>query len=124
MYKEKGLTENRRETILNFTNGRTENSADLSTSEIKLLISTIEGNQKHNDTESKTIKKLFSLCYLYGWKVYNEVKGKYTVDMNKLNGWLIKYGKYHKSLQDHTPGELGIITAQFEIVVNRFLKSI
>jgi hypothetical protein len=123
-YREKGLTENRREIVYSFTGGRTDNSSDLSTSEIVRLISSLnsgaESQSQKPRKDSRTINKLFSLCYMYGWKNFDEEKQKDTVDIDKLNAWLTKYGKYHKTLKEHSPYELGIVTSQF----NQLLKSI
>ncbi|HBV14945.1 hypothetical protein [Chryseobacterium carnipullorum] len=127
-YKKKGLTENRREIVYNFTNGRTDNSSDLNTNEIVQLISSLTENSSSENLKyqisSRTVNKLFSLCYTYGWKKYDEQKKKDTVDIERLNAWLFKYGKYHKALNDHSPYELGIVTAQFEKIVNQLLKSL
>lgn len=123
LYKQRGITENRREIIRDFTNGRTENSSELSTQEIISLINILQGGTTAKP-QPKTINKLFGLCYTYGWKYYDESKGKFVVDVEKLNHWLVKYGKYHKQLNQHNTKELGIVTAQFEKVVNSLLKSI
>ena len=127
-YKEKGLTENRREIVYSFTGGRTDNSSDLTTSEIVRLINSLnngaESQSQKPPKESRTINKLFSLCYIYGWKKFDQEKQKDTVDIDKLNAWLTKYGKYHKALKEHSPYELGIVTSQFEKVLNQLLKSI
>lgn len=127
-YKDKGLTENRRDIVFNFTNGKTDNSSELTTAEIIELINILEGKAKEtNSTEnrsSKTIRKLFSLCHTYGWRKLNKSGEKYVADVDALNAWLLKYGKYHKVLKEHTPYELGIVTTQFEKVVNQLLKTL
>ena len=127
VYKDKGLTEERRNIVYNFTNGKTDNSSELSTNEIIQLIKSLEnfvGNEnKPQKRVSKTINKLFALCYDYGWKNFDVEKDKFVVDVEALNNWLLKYGKYHKKLNDHSPYELGIVTSQFEKVVNNLLKS-
>lgn len=127
-YKNKGLTENRRDIVFNFTNGKTDNSSELTTGEIVELINILEGKVVETDNSkkrvSKTIYKLLSLCHTYGWRKINKTGDKYVADIESLNSWLIKYGKYHKTLKEHTPYELGIVTTQFEKVVNQLLKSI
>lgn len=127
-YKNKGLTEERRDIVFNFTNGKTDNSSELTTTEIIELINFLEGSKKEtksNETRnSKTASKLFSLCHTYGWRKLNKNGDKYVADVNALNNWLLKYGKYHKVLKDHTSQELGIVTTQFEKVVNQLLKTL
>lgn len=127
IYKEKGLTDNRREIVYNFTNGKTDNSSDLSTNEISKLIESL-GNFKIDGIKpqkkpSKTVNKLFALCYDYGWKIFDKEKDKFVVNVEALNNWLVKYGKFHKTLKEHSSYELGIVTSQFEKVVNNLLKS-
>lgn len=127
LYKEKGLTENRREIVYNFTDGKTDNSSDLSTKEIIQLINALDNynddENKPQKRQSKTINKLFALCYDYGWKNYDNSRKRFVVDVEALNNWLVKYGKYHKLLNEHSSYELGIVTSQFEKVVNNLLKS-
>ena len=127
-YKNKGLTENRRDIVFNFTHGRTDNSSELTTAEIVELINILEGKVTETDKSkkkaSKTINKLLSLCHTYGWRKLNKTGDKYIADIDSLNSWLIKYGKYHKTLKEHSLYELGIVTTQFEKVVNQLLKSI
>lgn len=127
-YKNKGLTEQRRDIVFNFTNGKTDNSSKLSTAEIIELINILERNTKEtNNSEkrsSKTLNKLLSLCHTYGWRKLNKTKDKFVADVDALNNWLVKYGKYHKVLKEHTSYELGIVTTQFENVVNQLLKNL
>lgn len=125
LYKEKGLTEERREIVADFTGGRTDNSAELTTNEIVSLISSLDNSdtKKPVKRQNRTIYKLFGLCYVYGYKKYSEAKKKDVVDVTSLNNWLIKYGKFHKKLESHSDYELGIVTTQFERVVNQLLKT-
>lgn len=124
LYKEKGLTEDRRDLVFNFTNGRTNNSSDLSTNEIISFISLLAGEKPKKKSPELNVNKLFHLCHLYGWKRFDEEKNKNVVDTEHLNEWLIKYGKYHKQLNDHTQQEINKVTVQFEMVVNKLLKAI
>lgn len=124
LYKEKGLTDDRRELVLNFTDGRTNNSSELSTNEIISFISLLAGEKPKKKSPELNVNKLFHLCHLYGWKRFDEEKNKNVVDTEHLNEWLIKYGKYHKQLNDHTQQEINKVTVQFEMVVNKLLKAI
>lgn len=124
LYKQTGLTDQRREIVLQFTGGRTDNSSELTGKEIISLINALQAPGTVTGSKERTIKKLFHLCHLYGWQKYDETKGKDVVDMDLLNGWLIKYGKFHKELKEHSPAELAKVTAQFEMVVNKLLKTI
>lgn len=127
-YKNKGLTESRRDIVFNFTNGKTDNSSELTTAEIIELINFLEGNVKktvYNETKnSKTVNKLLSLCHTYGWRKLNKEGTKYVADVEPLNNRLVKYGKYHKVLKEHSSYEIGIVTTQFEKVVNQLLKTL
>jgi len=124
LYKQNGLTEQRREIVLQFTGGRTDNSSDMTNKEIISLINALQSTGSKTGSKERTIKKLFHLCHLYGWQKYDELKGNDVVDVDLLNAWLIRYGKFHKELNDHTSAELAKVTTQFEIVVNQLLKTI
>jgi hypothetical protein len=47
-----------------------------------------------------------------------------SVDKNRLDGWCVNYGQYHKPLNDHSLGELSYLIVQFEKVYQSFLKAV
>ena len=124
LYKQNGLTEQRREIVLQFTGGRTDNSSEMTEKEIIALINALQTPKTATGSKERAIKKLFHLCHLYGWQKFDPEKGKDVVDVDSLNAWLVKYGKFHKELNSHTPAELGKVITQFEFVVNKLLKTI
>jgi DNA polymerase III alpha subunit (gram-positive type) len=48
----------------------------------------------------------------------------FWVDMGWVNGWCVKYGKYHKALNEHTVAELSVLIVQMEGVYRSYLKGI
>lgn len=47
-----------------------------------------------------------------------------VVDMQRIDDWCVKYGQFHKALDDHDSAELSKIIVQFEKVYKDWLKAV
>ncbi len=111
----------RAELIESFTNGRKSSLRELTDREYKTFIAflTTSGKQVAEDTgwqnspENKMRRKVYSL-FVY--------KMHYTpLEFQK---WIVKYGKFHKPLQEHTHDELVELVSQAEKVYQSYINEI
>jgi len=121
--KKQGNHLTRAEMIEDFTQGKKSSLKDLSPWEYKELIIQLNrtlgmttANPKNdwmNTPENKMRRKIWGLFIR---------KMHYTED--GLNLWLLKYGKFHKALNEHTKNELTQLVTQAENVYASFLKEV
>jgi hypothetical protein len=115
-----GAFDNRHDLVYSFSDGRTENSADLLDHEIDRLIRHLESGQPgaaalaHQARGDRMRKRILSICYNIGWTVYSERKRRTVVDMQRLDAWMKKYSYKHKELSRYTYRELPQLVTQFE----------
>lgn len=57
-------------------------------------------------------RKIISMAHQIGWQL--PAYGKPKVNMEKLEGWCLKYGQFHKPLNDHNETELAKLVTQFQ----------
>jgi len=89
-------------------------------------------------------KKLLHYCHLMGWyegigmQVRDDRQSvgdvtrqarlpapvKQELDMDRVNGWCITYGKYKKALMDHDAAELSVLIIQMEKVYEAYLNAV
>ncbi len=115
--------------VRQFTDGRCTSSADMRIYEADKLIDhlkTLEremdlrtgfGKKTHKDEnspENRMRRKILSICHELNWRK----DGK--IDWERLNGWLLKYGYLHKSLNKYTREELPTLVTQFENLLKDF----
>ncbi len=105
--------------VSSFSNGRTESSRELTDVEAEDLINWLDAQQRINDPGDRQRKLIIHYAHQMG---YEREPGK--IDMDRVNAWCIKFGQYHKPLNDHTLKELPYLVTQFEQVYKSFLKGI
>lgn len=108
--------EQRAELVHQFTNGRTCSSREMLAHECNSLIHHLEQQtgQGEPDQLYRMRRKVFSLAHELGWEL---MSGK--VDKDRLNNWLLKYGKHHKELYKLNASELRDTITQLERVAER-----
>ena len=116
--------------VQQYTDGRETSTTKLSWKEAADLIKDLDGqlseaDPKRIDDLKADRKKKLILHYAHQmqWQITEEGK-KPKIDMKRVNDWSVKYGMYHKPLNDHTVGELSKLVAQFEKVYKSYLNSI
>jgi hypothetical protein len=127
--------------VSSFTAGRTTSTKELTWKEAQDLIKALSGiappaprerkelspeEQQRNDIKmanyrecDKKRKLLIRYAHQMGWELPD---GK--ADLDRLNGWCIKYGTYHKPLMEHSSTELSHIAVQLEKAYKDYLKSV
>ncbi|MGE0636009.1 MAG: hypothetical protein AB7G44_03470 [Bacteroidia bacterium] len=107
-----GQMDSKRELISAATNGRTESAKELKPHEMKALLGKLQAlaPQAPNDARTRQMKKIYALARNKQWTYWNGAAFK--VDTARLDQWCIKYGQYHKPLQQHTNAELTHLLTQ------------
>ncbi len=114
-----GLDVHRSDLILSFTEGRTERLRELSPLEYHQFISWIKTTfDLHTEDwqqspENRMRRKIYALFVHH--MGYTKAR---------LESWCMKYGKYHKRLNDHNYNELVDLVTQAENVYTSFTKAI
>jgi hypothetical protein len=131
LFKDTGNFENRHATVFSYTEGRTENSSEMTTREITLLIDNLEIYQRKigmppNDFQKgdRMRKRILSLFRQYGYTEYCTKQNKLIVDFARLNNWMIKYGYLHKRLNKYKYVELPKLVTQVEILIHKYIQSV
>lgn len=120
------------EVIREFTAGRldangnpgnmiTDSLTDLSVGEFHELMLRL---QRFNGVPpgDKMRKAIIADAYNMRWTV-NMGGGAIVADMQRINGWCIKYGPFKKPLNDHTITELPLLVTVFKKVYEDFLTA-
>ena len=108
----------RAELIESFTNGRKSSLRELSVKEYRAFIASLNADKKakpedndwQNSPENIMRRKVYSL-FVYKMQ-YSEPQ---------FHKWCVKYGKFHKPLQEHTYNELVELVSQAEKVYASFI---
>jgi len=131
LFKSTGSFDNRHDTVNSYTNGRTDNSSDMTTEEILVLINKLESYQKHiggnsNDFQKGDImrKRILSLFHQYGYTEYSYEKRRMVVDFDRLDGWMLKFGYLHKKLNKYKYAELPKLICQVEQLVTKYIQKV
>lgn len=103
-----------------FSQGRVTSSKNLTYQEAKELISHLKSLDPDEKLAEKLRRTMISFAHEMKWYLPNTTK----VDMKRLDGWCKQYGKYKKSLQNHTLSELPILITQFKHVFKHYLSNI
>jgi len=67
-------------------------------------------------------RKIISLSRKMGYETFD--KGKHTADMRAIYTWVKKYGKFNKSLNQHSYEELTELTSQVVLMYENHLKEV
>lgn len=125
-----GIRHLKEDLVQDASDGRTVSVRELKKLEMDNLVSHLE-NKLKDAREAATPKKqtvvkmdrmrkrILSICYSIGWTRFDPSTGKHSIDMERLEAWLDKYGYLHKGLNEYTYLELPTLITQFE----RLLKS-
>lgn len=113
-----GLTDDKKQIISNFSNGRTESSRELSFDEAKRLIASL-AEYSPNERMKSTI---FSLAYQAGI-IYGSSRDDKKINVAKLNLFLKERGTVKKELNQMTYPELIRTHRQFEAIVKNVNNS-
>lgn len=123
---ELGANVSRSELIETYTEGRKKSLKELSDLEYKLfcqwLSQTLKSkevtNARENSPANRMRRKIIALFAKMDYT--NEDRA----DMERINKWCVKYGQFHKQLNDHSALELTQLTAQVEKVYKSYLLSL
>ena len=113
---EYGIELDRAEVVSTFTNQATESLSSLSGEDKQALCRFLnntyppKANHKPDSPENKMRRKIIAFFHKMGYA--DRSTGK--VPMQIINDWCIKYGKYHKPLQQHNNTELAHLVTQAE----------
>ncbi len=108
-----GLTAQKNDLVLGFTNGRSESRADLSDAEASEMIQYLEkviGG--HSEASNKMRRRIISYAHQMHWHLADTQ----AVDIKRLNNWCEKYGYLHKPLNNYSYDELPKLVSQFKAV--------
>lgn len=100
--------------------GRTSSVKSLSFTEAEGLIKSLlslQGSMNRNSSD-KMRKKIIAICHDLGWKE----PGSNRIDMDRVNDFLLKRGKYKKKLNHLTKDELAITIEQMERIRDSYKK--
>ena len=117
-------TEYKANLIKQYTGGRETSTKGLLINEYGELIQDLQGlvNNKRKPGDLQAARKrklLLHYAHMMQWEL---ATGK--VDMQRVNDWCVKYGQYHKALNEHNTSELSHLLVQFEKAFQSFLKSV
>lgn len=124
--KTQGFDFTRQELISQFTNGKKNGLSDLSTHEYKELIRELNLKlqtkpniaQPTADALNLQRRKIIALFHKMGYTI----EGK--ADMKRIYSWVLKYGKYKKSLNQYDANEMPVLVTQVEAMYKTFLNGI
>jgi hypothetical protein len=115
--------EQKEELVFQYTNERTTSSSKMLITECQSLINHLNSIKKGftakpnawKETPANTMRrKILSICHEMKWTI----SGK--VDYAALDVWLLKFGKFHKKLNDLTAEELPAQVTQFEELLKKY----
>ncbi len=115
--------------VAEFTEGRTDSLSSLTDGEYKeMLLRAQRFNQLPKDSPAdKMRKKIISMARQMGWTITPQppkAGGKEKADMERIDNWCLKYGKFKKVLNKHTVPELTLLVAIFEEVFKTYLTGL
>jgi hypothetical protein len=113
--------------VAEFTNGRTESLSSLSDGEYKELLLRMQRYNKYdpNEPANRKRRKIIAIARQMRWvKPSPNSNNDLVADMKRIDDWCIKYGKFHKKLNDHTVDELNILVTIFEKSLLSYLSSL
>lgn len=125
------MFEHRRDIVYQFTNGRTDNSAEMTTAEISKMIKYVQSHAERGNLDSSDFikgdrmrKRILSLSHQYGWTEYDPEKQKMVVDFERLDNWMLKYSYLKKKLNQYKYSELPKLVSQFQEFVHKYINQV
>ena len=115
-----GLQDYKASLVWSYTGERTESRSDMTSGEAIELIKYLKSTDPDEIAAERMRRKIISMAHEMSWRISGTTK----VDMKRVDGWCIQFGRYHKHLNSHTKNELPYLVTQFETVYNSFLKAL
>lgn len=101
----------REDLALQYSNGRTKKTSQLTSAECAALIERLqnEADLRVSPAQKKMLSKFFSICHQLGWQTDGE-----QLDYARIDNWLRKYSYLKKGINDYTDNELPKLISQIE----------
>lgn len=131
-----GIMDQSENIVASFTAGRETSCKNMKLVEINRAIESLQRQYPQTTSNKlakvdfepnpgdKMRKKIIGIARTMGWQRWDITKGKFVADMEHINEWCIKYGQFHKLLNDHSEAELVKLVNQFEHVDKSFWKTL
>lgn len=116
-----GLSDQKRELVGTYTNGRTTGSAEMDDEEAGALIDHLEryAMTMEKSRKSNTMRrKIIAMAHQLGWTAHGKI------DMARVNAWCVKNGFGHKPLNAYSYEELPTLVSVFETMYKQVLEKI
>ena len=115
--------------VHSYTGGTTTSSKEMSKYQAKELISYLVKLTGDGEKMDRMKKKMIAMAHEMGWqkpvpKMSAGAQEPAKVDMDRLNGWCVEFGMYHKGLDKHNAQELPKLVTQFEAVYKSYLNGL
>lgn len=114
-----GMTTQKRNLVFGFTNGRTEHSSEMLTTEADELIKYLKSQDNTVEAANKMRRKIIAMCHRLHWTTE---PGK--VDMKRLDNWCRDKSYLKKGLNDYTYNELPKLVSQFTELYKYYLTQV
>jgi hypothetical protein len=115
----------KRELIRQYSDGRTDSTAQLDAMEAFKLISDLQKKVRLTPEEMRSDvmrKKIISMAREMGHVKIED--GRAKADMQHIDEWCKKYGYLHKGLNKYSYEELPRLVSQYEQVYNDFISKV
>ncbi|MBC7399826.1 MAG: hypothetical protein H7289_07750 [Mucilaginibacter sp.] len=112
---------------LDYSDRRTEHISQLYKDEAAQLVKWLLNQQRIQPSPKEQMtRKVLSMAHELHWELRHAPRpGKSNkIDMAKVDDWCIRFGQFHKPLNQHTETELPKLVTQFQHVHKDFLKGV
>lgn len=112
---------------LDYSNLRTDRVSHLTKDEATQLIKWLLNTTNTPPSPKELmVRKIISMAHELHWeKPHGKRPGKSNaIDMEKVDSWCIRYGQFHKPLDQHDITELPKLVTQFQNAHKDFLKAV
>ncbi|MDB9473479.1 MULTISPECIES: hypothetical protein [Nostocales] len=119
MLAQLGVDKDTKKSMLSeLTGGRTSSTKDLSKDEADKFINQLKYliNQMGSDSADVMRKKIIGIAHNMGWQIICSRTNKVVADIERINNWCVKFGKFKKPLNKHQYSELVQLVSQFQNV--------
>lgn len=120
MMNQQGLIKFSPDLALSFTDGRTAKVSQMYSHEAWLLIKHLSDEGVEPSPKEKMQRKILSMAHEQNWKLPGG-----RINMDKVNGWCLKYGTpVKKPFNNYTVDELPALVTQFEYMYTKHLNNV
>lgn len=111
LLKHLGWIHYREDLALQYSNGRTKKTSQLTQFECAALIERLqnEADLRVPPKQKKMLSKFFAICHKLGWQTDGE-----QLDYTRIDNWLRKYSYLKKGINDYEEDELPKLISQIE----------